>query len=308
MEVKNGSEVDEMPVEGVPGVTVRWLWSATDGAPTFALRLFEVEPGAATPYHSHAYEHEVYILSGQGRLRGKSHEHALGLGDTVLVLPYEEHQFVNTGIDPLRFLCGIPLQVEPMGLTAQVSLYPLRQPELAPAIDEALEIFLQQGLEVTPGPMSSLVAGDSANVFRALQRAFQNAAEEGEVVMVTTFSNACPVPGEVVSENLSFQAIGHVENEFAEPADPDTLSDSVSRIVINADLSEGLAGLTPGDKALVVFYFHRSEEYELLQHPRGDQARSMRGVFALRSPHRPNPIGVTEVELLEVDNNVPLLR
>ncbi len=308
MEVKRSSEVEEMPVEGVPGVTVRWLWSAADGAPTFALRLFEVNPGAATPYRSHAYEHEVYILSGQGRLRGKSQEHALGPDDTALVLPYEKHQFVNTGTDPLRFLCGIPLQGEPMGLTAQVSLYPLQQPELAPTIDEALEIFRQQGLEVMPGPMSSLVAGDSANVFRALQRAFQNAAEEGEVVMVTTFSNACPTPGEVVSEGLSFQAIGRVENEFAEPTDPDTLSDSVSRIVIDSDLSEGLVSLTPGDKVLVVFYFHRSEEYELLQHPRGDQTRPMRGVFALRSPHRPNPIGVTEVELLEVDNNVLTVR
>ena len=195
-----------------------------------------------------------------------------------------------------------------MGLTAQVSLYPLRQPELAPAIDEALEIFRQYHLEVMPGPMSTLVSGDSVNLFKALQRAFQNAAKEGEVVMVTTFSNACPVSGEVVSEELSCQAIGYVENEFAEPTDPDTLSDSISRIVINADLSEGLAGLTPGDKALVVFYFHRSEEYELLQHPRGDQTRSVRGVFALRSPHRPNPIGVTEIELLEVDNNVLTVR
>lgn len=201
---------------------------------------------------------------------------------------------------------GIP--GEPVELTAQVSLYPLRQPELAPAIDDALEIFRQQGLDVMPGPMSTLVSGDSTNVFRALRHAFQNATEEGEVVMVTTFSNACPVPGEVVSEGLSFQAIGHVENEFAEPTDSDTLSNSVSRIVINADLSKGLAGLTPGDKALVVFYFHRSEEYELLQHPRGDRARPMRGVFALRSPHRPNPIGVTEIELLEVDNNILTVR
>lgn len=308
MEVKHSLEIDEMPVEGVPGVTVRWLWSAADDAPTFALRLFEVDPGAATPYHNHAHEHEVFVLSGQGSLRGKSHEYAFGPDDTVLVLPYEEHQFVNSGINPLRFLCVIPLQVEPMGLTAQVSLYPLRQPELSSVIDNALEIFRQQGLKVTPGPMSSLITGDSSNVFRALQRAFQNVAEKGEVVMITTISNACPVPGKVVTGSISFKAIGYVENDFAEPTDPDSLSDSVSRIVIDADLSEGLVGLAPGDKMLVVFYFHRSEEYELLQHPRGDQSRPRRGVFALRSPHRPNPIGITKVELLEVDNNVLTVR
>lgn len=90
MKLKNSLEVAKLPVEGVPGVTVSWLWTASDGAPTFALRLFEVEPGASTPYHSHAHEHEVFILSGQGRLQGKSREYALGPDDTILVLPYEE--------------------------------------------------------------------------------------------------------------------------------------------------------------------------------------------------------------------------
>jgi quercetin dioxygenase-like cupin family protein len=109
MNVKRSLDVSAELVEGVPGVTVRWLWAARDGAPTFALRLFEVEPGAATPYHSHLHEHEVYILSGQALLRGKSQEQSLGSGDTVLVLPDDEHQFVNTGPEPLRFLCAIPL-------------------------------------------------------------------------------------------------------------------------------------------------------------------------------------------------------
>jgi quercetin dioxygenase-like cupin family protein len=109
MNVKRSLEVSAEPVEGVLGVTVRWLWAARDGAPTFALRLFEVEPGAATPYHSHAHEHEVYILGGQALIRGKAQEQSLGPGDTVLVLPNEEHQFVNTGLEPLRFLCAIPL-------------------------------------------------------------------------------------------------------------------------------------------------------------------------------------------------------
>jgi quercetin dioxygenase-like cupin family protein len=109
MDVKRSLEVSAQPVEGVPGVTVRWLWAAPDGAPTFALRLFEVEPGAATPHHCHAHEHEVYILSGQGQLRGKSQQRRLDPGDTVLVLPHDEHQFINTGREPLRFLCAIPL-------------------------------------------------------------------------------------------------------------------------------------------------------------------------------------------------------
>ena len=79
------------------------------------------------------------------------------------------------------------------GITAQVSLYPLRQESLSPAIDEALRIFREHGLEVEPGVMSSLLVGEDADIFAALQEAFRLVAERGSVVMVATFSNACPV-------------------------------------------------------------------------------------------------------------------
>jgi uncharacterized protein YqgV (UPF0045/DUF77 family) len=78
------------------------------------------------------------------------------------------------------------------GISAQVSLYPLGQADLSPVIDEALNILRLHGLDVTPGSMSTLISGDGAVVFSALQEAFQCAAKENRVVMVTTFSNACP--------------------------------------------------------------------------------------------------------------------
>ena len=59
---------------------------------------------------------------------------------------------------------------------------------------------------------------------------------------------------------------------------------------------------------MVVFHFHRSRGYELLQHPRGDPSRPRRGVFALRSPRRPNPIGLTVVDLLAIEGNVLRVR
>ena len=59
---------------------------------------------------------------------------------------------------------------------------------------------------------------------------------------------------------------------------------------------------------MVLFYFHRSTGYELSQHPCGDRTRPKRGVFTLRSPHRPNPIGVTVVELLAINGNVLRVR
>jgi uncharacterized protein YqgV (UPF0045/DUF77 family) len=89
------------------------------------------------------------------------------------------------GADRGRFMASI---------AAQVSLYPLHQESLSPAIGEALRIFREHGLEVQPGAMSSVLVGDAVNLFAALREAFLQVAEQGHVVMVVTFSNACPVP------------------------------------------------------------------------------------------------------------------
>jgi len=80
-----------------------------------------------------------------------------------------------------------------MPVAAQVSLYPLRRAHLSPTIDKALAVFQERGLEVTPGPMSTMIAGDEEAVFGALKDAFLAASGE-ELVMVVTVSNACPVP------------------------------------------------------------------------------------------------------------------
>lgn len=82
-----------------------------------------------------------------------------------------------------------------LGIAAQVSLYPLRSAHLSPAIDRALAVFREHGLDVRPGTMSTVLSGDDAAVFGALREAFASVAGEGqEIVMVVTVSNACPVP------------------------------------------------------------------------------------------------------------------
>jgi uncharacterized protein YqgV (UPF0045/DUF77 family) len=82
-----------------------------------------------------------------------------------------------------------------MEVAAQVSLYPLRQPGISSQIERAIAVFTQHGLKVTPGSMSSVVSGDHDRMFDALKQAFQVTAEQGEIVMVVTVSNACPVQG-----------------------------------------------------------------------------------------------------------------
>ncbi len=72
------------------------------------MRQFEVAPGGFTPRHSHPYEHEVFVLEGNGVVFEGDKEHKLSAGDVVFVVPDEVHQFRNTGDVPLKFLCMVP--------------------------------------------------------------------------------------------------------------------------------------------------------------------------------------------------------
>jgi quercetin dioxygenase-like cupin family protein len=99
---------DDVEQEGAAGVKIRWLITEEDGAPNVALREFELAPGGHTPHHAHDWEHEVFVLEGEGVVAGAEGERALGPGVAVLVPPGEMHNFKNAGTGPLRFLCLVP--------------------------------------------------------------------------------------------------------------------------------------------------------------------------------------------------------
>ncbi|MEW6681330.1 MAG: YkoF family thiamine/hydroxymethylpyrimidine-binding protein [Nitrospirota bacterium] len=80
-----------------------------------------------------------------------------------------------------------------MIISAQVSLYPLRQDHLSPAIQSLYSAFQSAGLSPDIGTMSTLVTGEADLVFDSLRRGFSRAAANGQVVMVVTLSNACAV-------------------------------------------------------------------------------------------------------------------
>ncbi|MBU0518543.1 cupin domain-containing protein [bacterium] len=84
------------------------LIGENEGAPNFYMRKFELEAGGHTPYHTHDWEHVVYILEGSGVLKGKDGGRRLEAGSAVLVAPNEEHQFRADDGTPLSFLCSIP--------------------------------------------------------------------------------------------------------------------------------------------------------------------------------------------------------
>ena len=64
--------------------------------------------------------------------------------------------------------------------------------------------------------------------------------------------------------------------------------------------SEGLLGIRVGDELIVLTWLHLAGRDTLRVHPRGDLTRPLAGVFATRSPDRPNPIGLHRVRVLEV--------
>lgn len=80
-----------------------------------------------------------------------------------------------------------------MMASAQISVYPLRQERLSPAIELLSKRLAAAGLRPVVGPMSTVVTGEADALFAALRDAFLQAATAGHVVMTVTVSNACPV-------------------------------------------------------------------------------------------------------------------
>ncbi len=80
-------------------------------------------------------------------------------------------------------------------ISAQVSIYPLHQESLSPAIRAVTGALESRELHPEVGPMSTQVTGAADTLFAGLAEAFVQAAATGQVVMTITVSNACPVPG-----------------------------------------------------------------------------------------------------------------
>ncbi len=101
-------EETEVNMEGVKDTTIRWLINKDDGAPNFAMRMFTMGPGGHTPYHSHDWEHEVFIVEGEGFLVTEKGEGPMKAGDIILMPANQMHQFKNSQSGKMRFLCLVP--------------------------------------------------------------------------------------------------------------------------------------------------------------------------------------------------------
>ena len=109
------------------------------------------------------------------------------------------------------------------------------------------------------------------------------------------------------SNSMSLVAIGVVRSPLKEPTyDRLKLKEITSEIVIDANFTEALDGLEGFSHIIVLYWMHLAtrEKKRLKTHPMGRQDVTPQGLFATRSPNRPNPIGKTTVRLLERRDNV----
>jgi len=104
---------------------------------------------------------------------------------------------------------------------------------------------------------------------------------------------------------IEVKPIGIVHTDVKELPRQWMVSDVEGTLVIDDRYLEGIKDIEAGQRIVVIFHFHRSPQFDgsyLTQKPRHRKKRL--GVFSIRSPIRPNPIGISVLEVLEVKNNI----
>ncbi len=110
-------------------------------------------------------------------------------------------------------------------------------------------------------------------------------------------------------ETYTFKPIGYVKTEAKELPRHWSYSDVKGELVIYPEYQKGIKDIKPGDKIVVIFCFHKSPPFstdKLIQKP--PHKDTPKGVFSLCSPYRPNPIGLSVLDVLEVKDNVIKVR
>ena len=110
MQVKTYSEIKAIHIDNAAakGVDGRAVIGKNDGANNFCMRIFEIASGGNTPKHSHDWEHEMFIHSGEGEIFESGRWNKVKAGTAVFVPANVEHQLKNSGKGMLTFVCVVP--------------------------------------------------------------------------------------------------------------------------------------------------------------------------------------------------------
>lgn len=106
--IKRRTDVEYAPVSAAEGLKKGVLLDASDGAPNFSLRRFELAAGSEVPRHTNAVEHEQYVLAGEYVVGIGDEEHVVTAGDALLIPAGVEHWYRNEGDESGAFLCVVP--------------------------------------------------------------------------------------------------------------------------------------------------------------------------------------------------------
>lgn len=119
----------------------------------------------------------------------------------------------------------------------------------------------------------------------------------------TTPTATGPTPTGSTAPGTTLTILGHVRSQLTDrDAAPKSGAEGAPEAWLDLDpaYAPALLGLEVGQKVLLLTWLHQADRSVLQCHPRADRNRPLRGVFATRSPDRPNPIGLHEVEIREI--------
>jgi len=106
-----------------------------------------------------------------------------------------------------------------------------------------------------------------------------------------------------VPEKIIYIAHWHCRKQVQETEDPKEIRNATSILANDEKFLAALEGLDRFRNPGVIYHMNRAPIYQERVHPMGDSGIPMRGILATRSPHRPNPIGITLVELLGLEGS-----
>ena len=106
--IRRRNEIEYEAVGAADGMEKGVLIADEHGAPNFAIRRFELEPGAEVPKHTNEVEHEQYVLEGEYTVGIGEEEYPVSAGDSLLIPAGIVHWYRNEGDEPGAFICAVP--------------------------------------------------------------------------------------------------------------------------------------------------------------------------------------------------------
>jgi tRNA-Thr(GGU) m(6)t(6)A37 methyltransferase TsaA len=106
--------------------------------------------------------------------------------------------------------------------------------------------------------------------------------------------------------DYTLHPVGFLESPIKQPGDAPRQGDEGAPdawLAVQPEVAAGLEGIVVGDDIIVITWLHQAQRDRLQVHPRGDESQPLAGVFATRSPHRPNPLGLHRVTVREIAAN-----